>query len=143
MLSISDLIVLILPNELAIRYYKKAEHGSPASGKLFNAYHNQRSELSKINIITLRPKTKRLKVSHEDKAVKSLTPSESLLFLTSYIDPWDKVVDSWKISYSERLKLLENSKLSTAAYLERFPCFSENKFSDLVRILLNLNENFD
>lgn len=60
-LSISDLIVIIIPSELAIRYYKKAEHGSAASGKLFNAFHNQRSELAKINVITLRPKTKRLK----------------------------------------------------------------------------------
>lgn len=73
---------------------------------------------------------------------KTLTPSESLTFLTSYIEPWEKVKDCWKASYNERLKLLETTNLSTAAYIEKFPCFSEKKFADLVRNYLKLKWPF-
>lgn len=159
-LAIAASIVHIFPDEVATRYYKKAESGNPASGKLFNSYHNQRSSLAKINEIVLRQKTKKQKgkicllgvikifaslayimklyktmsfflVSHE-KLDEVLTSSESLLFLEASIAPWDKVVACWKLSYAERLAILDNPKTSTSSYLEKFPSLGEKDFIDLV-----------
>lgn len=59
--KIAALIIQIFPTELTELYYKKAENGLAASGKLFNSYHNQRTALARIKEITLRPKTKKQK----------------------------------------------------------------------------------
>lgn len=144
----ANIIVQIFVDEAAGTYYLPSVRNSPAQGKLFSAYQNMKTDLRQVNLYKKRSKVRNIAgmsfnkvrkfvfhlILYLESDVNSCEPpigmSEGLKYVFEETNDFNQIKNAWRITHSERLKLLKSLSIST--YIMKFPAFGLSNGYELV-----------
>lgn len=125
----------MFPNEIESVYFVGAHNNQRPRGKLYDAYNNERTSLSKSGLLVRRAR-KVVAKSADLEYQNSLTEETAIDFLKTNVLPWEEIVASWHVTRKARKILLDQNNTSTADYFNKFLCLTEPNGYELVIFIL-------
>lgn len=139
--QLANLIISLFPNEIESVYYVGAHNSQRPRGKLYDAYNNERSSLSKSGSLIRRVR-KVVGKSSDLQYEHSLTEATAIDFLKTNVLPWEEIIASWILTRKARKVILDQNKISTADYISQFLCLSDPNGYELVICITTRNGFF-